>query len=396
MTELLAPAGNFECLTAAIKAGADAIYFGVSKLNMRSLGAKNFEIQQIKKVVQICHENNVKAYLALNTIIYENEITKLKTILKKAKEAKIDAIIASDFSVIEEANKLNIPIHLSTQMSISNSHALNFLKRKIKNLKRVVLARELSLEQIKKIKKQTKVELEAFCHGAMCISVSGRCFLSQFLHNKSANRGECLQTCRRSYVIKDIEENHELKLEPNFVLSPKDLCTIPLLDKIVKVADCIKIEGRARPPEYVYTVTKTYKTALELIKNKKYTEKNKKELIKAIKCVYNRGFSTGFYLGKPLDEWSNSYGSRATKKKTYIGVVKNYYPKVNVAEIKLETQGLKLKDTILITGATTYVEQNIEEMQIEHKSVKEVKKQQSVGLKVKEKVRKNDKVFLIN
>ena len=396
MTELLAPVGNFESLAAAIKAKPDSIYFGISKLNMRSLGANNFKISDIKKITTLCHKKNIKAYLALNTIIYDKEIKKAQTILKKAKEANIDAIIASDFSVIEEANKLNIPIHLSTQLSISNTTALKFLKKKIKNIKRVVLARELSLEQIKDIKKQTKVKLELFCHGAMCISVSGRCFMSQFLHNKSANRGECLQTCRRSYTIKDIEENHELELNPDYMMSPKDLCTIEFLDKLVKIADCLKIEGRARSPEYVYTTIKVYKEALNAIKKKQYTKSLKTKLMKELQTVYNRGFSTGFYLGKPINEWSKTYGSKATKKKVYVGVVKNYYPKVKVAEVKLETRGLKLNQNIMFTGKTTFFKQIVKEMEIEHKAIKEAKKQQTIAIKVDEKVRKNDKLFLLN
>ena len=396
MTELLAPVGNFESLAAAIKAKPDSIYFGISKLNMRSLGANNFKISDIKKITTLCHKKNIKAYLALNTIIYDKEIKKAQTILKKAKEANIDAIIASDFSVIEEANKLNIPIHLSTQLSISNTTALKFLKKKIKNIKRVVLARELSLEQIKDIKKQTKVKLELFCHGAMCISVSGRCFMSQFLHNKSANRGECLQTCRRSYTIKDIEENHELELNPDYMMSPKDLCTIEFLDKLVKIADCLKIEGRARSPEYVYTTIKVYKEALNAIKKKQYTKSLKTKLMKELQTVYNRGFSTGFYLGKPINVWSKTYGSKATKKKVYVGVVKNYYPKVKVAEVKLETRGLKLNQNIMFTGKTTFFKQIVKEMEIEHKAIKEAKKQQTIAIKVDEKVRKNDKLFLLN
>jgi putative protease len=391
--ELLAPAQDFVSLNAAIKAGADSIYFGIKELNMR-IGAKNFELDDIKKVISLCHKNKVKAYFTLNTIIYDDEIDKLKKILKKLKENKVDAIICWDYSVINEANKLNLPIHLSTQASISNFQAIKFLKSKIKNLKRINLARELSLEQIsniiKKIKQnKLKIEIETFVHGAMCVSISGRCFLSQEVFNKSANRGECLQPCRRKYQVKDIEEKHEFNLGEKYVMSPKDLCTIEILDKLVEAGiNCFKIEGRNRSPEYVKVVTESYKEAID--------KKPNKSLIKKLKTVYNRGFSTGFYLGKPLNEWSKAYGSKATTKKIYIGKVLNYYKKIKVAEIVLETGNLKLNDNIMFQGNKTGVTtQTLTSIQIKNKPVKEAKKQQKVGIKTKQKLRINDKVFLI-
>jgi U32 family peptidase len=268
--ELLAPVQDFVSLTAAIQAKADAVYLGVKGLNMRA-GAKNFELKDLKKAVDECHKNKVKIYLTLNTIIYDNELNKIKQILKKSKELKIDAIIAWDFLIINEANKLNLPIHLSTQASISNFEAIKTLKSKYKNIQRVILARELSLPQIKSIinklkKNNIKVDIEVFIHGAMCVSVSGRCFLSQELFNKSANRGECLQPCRRKYIIKDIEEEHELELGEDYVMSPNDLCTLPILDKLVKVGiKLFKIEGRNRSPEYVKTVVEAYREAIDAI-----------------------------------------------------------------------------------------------------------------------------------
>lgn len=393
--ELLSPAQDFTSLKAAIQAGADAIYFGIKELNMR-MGAKNFQLKDTKKVIDLCHKNKVKAYFTLNTIIYHEEIKKIKTILKKLKQENVDAIIAWDFAVIDECDKLSLPIHLSTQANITNFQEIKILKQKFKNIKRINLARELSLEQIKhiinKIKKnKLNIEIETFIHGAMCVSISGRCFLSQQIFNKSANRGECLQPCRRKYIIKDIEENHEFELGEDYIISPKDLCTIEILDKLIKTKiDAFKIEGRNRSPEYVNTTTKCYRQAID---NKKT---NKKQLLNKLKTVYNRGFSTGFYLGKPINQWGKTYGSKATKKKIHIGKVKNYYKKINVAEILLESNQLKVGDSIMFQGPTTgVIEQNITSMQKNHKEIKKAKKQEKIAIKTSQLVRENDKVFLL-
>ncbi|TKJ17670.1 hypothetical protein CEE44_04020 [Candidatus Woesearchaeota archaeon B3_Woes] len=413
MVELLSPIQDFVSLEAAIQARADAVYFGIKGMNMRA-GAKNFSLKELEKVVKICHKNNVKAYLAINTIVYDDELNKIKEILKKAKKVKIDAIIAWDFSVISDANKLNLPIHISTQASISNFEAIKILKKKFKNFERVILARELSLEQInniiKKLKKEKiNVKIETFVHGAMCVSVSGRCFLSQEVFGKSANRGECLQPCRRKYLIKcqkskisehhqkkekfflrDVEEKHELEIGEDYVLSPKDLCALPFLDKLVKSGiSCFKIEGRNRSPEYVKVVTDIYREAIDNPKA------DKKKLLEKLKTVYNRGFSSGFYMGKPIDEWSKTYGSKATKKKIYVGVVKNFYKNVKVAEIKIESHGVKIGDHIMIQGNKTgVVEQSIKSMQKDHKRVNGIKKG-FVGVKLEMVVRENDRVFVI-
>lgn len=393
--ELLSPVQDFVSLQAAIDAGADSIYFGVNELNMR-MGAKNFTIKDIKKVVETCHKNKVKAYLALNTIVYDNEFKNVITILKEAKKVKIDAVIAWDFLVIYEANKLNLPIHISTQASIANFEAIKTLKKQFKNLKRVVLARELSLEQIKYIIKKLKdkkigVDIEVFIHGAMCVSVSGRCFLSQEIFGKSANRGECLQPCRRKYLIKDVEEAHELELGEEYVMSPKDLCALPFLDKLIKAGiHAFKIEGRNRSPEYVKAVTEVYREAIDCPKA------NKKKLMDKLKTVYNRGFSSGFYLGKPINEWAKVYGSKATKKKELLGYVKNYYKNVGVAEIKLLHNDLHIGDNIMFQGNKTGVfEQKVVSMQINHKDIAVAKKCKSFGLKTAKQVRENDKVYLI-
>jgi len=393
--ELLSPVQDFVSLKAAIDGGADAIYFAIKELNMR-IKAKNFNLNETKKVIELCHKNNVKAYLTLNAVIYDNEINKVRKILKKLKKEKVDAIIAWDFSVIKECEKMNLPVHLSTQASVSNFETILFLKNKIKSLKRINLARELSLEQIKNIIRKIKqnklsIEIETFIHGAMCVSISGRCFLSQEIFNKSANRGECLQPCRRKYVIKDVEEGHELELGEDYIISPKDLCTLPFIDKLIRAEiDAFKIEGRNRSPEYVKIATECYR---EVIDNPK-ADKNK--LIRKLKTVYNRGFSTGFYLGKPINEWSKTYGSKATKKKIYLGKVLNYFKKVKVAEILLETNKLKLNDEIMFQGNKTGVtQQKVNSMEIKNKKITKAKRGQRVGIKMDEIVRENDKVFLL-
>jgi U32 family peptidase len=404
--ELLSPVQDFTSLKAAIDAGADSIYFGIKELNMR-MGAKNFQLKDIKKVIHICHKNKVKAYFTLNTIIYDNEINKIKKILKKLKGENIGAIICWDFSVIAEADKLNIPIHLSTQASISNFESLKTITTKFKNIKRVNLARELSLEQIMEIikqiknnnknKKLNKIEIETFIHGAMCVSVSGRCFLSQELFNKSANRGECLQPCRRKYLIKDVEEKHELELGEDYITSPKDLCAIDIIDRLFKAGiNTFKIEGRNRSPEYVKVATECYREAIDLMQKSKYDKGLKTKLRQKLKTVYNRGFSTGFYLGKPLDGWTKVYGSKATKKKVYIGKVKNFYKNLGVAEILIESHELKINDQLMFQGPTTgVIQQKIDSMQKDHKEIKKAKKKSRIALKTKKLVRENDKVYII-
>lgn len=391
--ELLSPVSDFTSLQAAISSGCNAVYFGLKELNMR-ITTKNFKLNELKKIVDICHKNKIKAYLTLNSIVYDSELDKLYKILKEAKKAKIDAVICWDLAVIEKLKHYKIPIHISTQASISNSDSANFYKKL--GAKKIILARELSLEQIKKIIKNTNIPVECFVHGAMCVSISGRCFLSQYIFNKSANRGNCLQPCRREYIIKDAEEKHELKLGKDYVLSPKDLCTLPFIEKLIEAGiSSFKIEGRARSPEYVKTVTECYRKAIDAYFEKKLTKELKNELMKKLETVYNRGFSSGFFLGKPINEWSNPENQSKTKK-IFVGIVKNYYNKVSVAEIKLNSNSLKLNDKIMIQGSTTgVIEETIKSMEINNKSVSSVTKGNSVGIKINKKVRKNDKVFLI-
>lgn len=401
--ELLAPIQDYTSLTAAIKNGADAVFFGIKGFNMRA-GAKNFTLKDLPKVVKIAHQNNVKTYLTLNIIIYQEEIKKVEQILRKVKQAKIDAIICWDFSVIQIAKKLGIEVHISTQASISNSESAEFY-RKI-GATRVVLARECTLEQIKKIRQKTKAEIEIFIHGAMCVSVSGRCFMSQFLYGKSANRGECQQPCRRKYIIKQIDGEKELELGEDYVLSPKDMCTMEFIDQILDLnVDCLKIEGRNRSPEYVATVTKAYRTIIDFIYSHNKKDKNykkqlndlKDQMMEKLETVYHRGESNGFFFGKPVDAWSRSYGNQATLRKVRIGKVTKFYEKINVAEIIMQdSESIEVGDSLIFQGPTTgSYEFQISSMEKDHKQIKKAVQGENVAIKVEETVRKNDEVFVV-
>lgn len=400
---LLAPSGDFIALRAAIDAGADEVYFGIKGLNMRA-GAKNFEEKDLKKISELCHNNDVKALLALNTIIYEDEQTRAESLIKKAKSAGIDAIICWDFSIIELCKKHGMKVHVSTQASLSNYPAIKSLKSNYPNVERVVLARECTLEHIKNIVAQIRkdkldVEVEVFIHGAMCVSESGRCFMSQELFGKSANRGECLQPCRRNYEVylKDPEEGHGLLLGKDYVMSPKDLCALPIIDKIIDSGVmALKIEGRNRNPEYVHTVVSVYRKVIDEYEKGNDISKLKKELMKELEKVYNRGFSTGFYLGKPMNEWTKEYGSSSVQTKSYVGKIMNYYPKVGVAEILIESSPLLDGDEILIQGVTTgLIKQKANNIMLEDKKVLKAEKKQVITLKISKKVRKNDQVYKI-
>lgn len=400
--ELLAPIQDYTSLTAAIENGADAIFFGIKGFNMRA-GAKNFTEKDLTKIAKITHKSNVRAYLAINIIIYENEINKVYKLLKRVKEAKIDAIICWDLSVIQIAKKLGIEIHISTQASISNSLSAEFYRKL--GAKRVVLARECSLEQIKEIKKHTKAEIEVFIHGAMCVSVSGRCFMSQFLYGKSANRGECQQPCRRKYLIKQIDGGKELELGEDYVMSPKDMCTIDFIEKIIDSGVCsLKIEGRNRSPEYVAVVTRSYRTIIDFIFSEKKRDKDfyekltnlKKELNENLKTVYHRGQSSGFYLGKPMNEWTDEEGNKATERKIQVGKVLDYYKKVGVAEVLISNKSISIGSTLLFQGTTTGSKrEKVEFLQIDHKPVKKATKGQKVGVKINSLVRENDEVYMV-
>jgi U32 family peptidase len=404
--EIMAPAGSWEALQAAVQAGAHSVYFGVDKLNMRARAANNFKIQDLKKIMKTLHENNMKGYLTLNIIVYDDEIKEVKRAIKEAKNSGVDAIIASDFAVINEAKKQGVIVHLSTQSNVSNIEAL---KLYAEYADAVVLARELTLEKIKKINDEIKkqeikgpsgelVKTEVFIHGALCVAISGKCYMSLATYGHSANRGDCLQTCRRKYKVYDDETGNELLIDNEFVMSPSDLSTITILDKILKTGvKILKIEGRGRSPEYVYEVTKTYKEALKLVKEKKYTQEKAEQLKKDLEKVFNRGFwEGGYYLGSKINEWSNTYGSKATQTKQLVGKIINYYDKKEVASILIESKSFKAKDQLIIIGPTTGVVNFVcDEIKKEKETISEAKKNELVSIKIPCKVRKNDKVYII-
>lgn len=393
--ELMAPAGDWTMLRTAVKAGADAIYFGVDKLNMRAK-AKNFSIEELPEISKFCRSKKVKTYLTLNTIIFEEELDEAEQIIKAAKNAKIDRIICSDLAVAELCNKHIIPFCISTQGSVSNSLTASVYKKL--GAVRIVLARECSLEEIKKIRANTDLEIEAFIHGAMCIAVSGRCFMSHHLFGQSANRGECVQPCRREYEVYDTATNKSLLIGDDYVLSPKDLCTIEFIDQLIGAGiNSFKIEGRKRAPEYVAKTVSVYRKAIDLYFQKILTKEKKKEFLSELEKVYNRGFSTGFYFGVPSSEdYSDVEGSKATTRKVYVGKVLNYFKKPKVAQVLLETGKIKLNDQLLITGETTgLIEMNLSELFLNEKSVSTAKKGEEITFVTPELVRRNDRVYLV-
>lgn len=400
--ELMAPAGDWTMLRTAVSAGADAVYFGVDKLNMRAK-AKNFSVAELSEVSKFCRSKKIKTYLTLNTIVFEDELSEAEQIITAAKKAKIDRIICSDLAVAELCNKNKMLFCISTQSSISNSLSASVYKRL--GAVRFVLARECSLEEIKKIRKNTDLEIEAFIHGAMCIAVSGRCFMSHHLFGQSANRGECIQPCRREYEIYDLPAGRQgtaakksLLIGDDYVLSPKDLCTIEFIDKLIEAGiDSFKIEGRKRAPEYVATTVSVYRKAIDLYFKKKLTTEKKKEFLKKLETVYNRGFSAGFYFGKPSSEdYAGVEGSKATTKKAYIGKVLNYFKKPKAAHILLESGKIKLNDRILIIGETTgLIELTLKKMFIDEKVSSTAQKGDEITFKTPELVRRNDKVYIV-
>lgn len=384
--ELLAPAGDFECLVTAINAGADAVYFGITDFNMRAR-TKNFQLIDLPKVAKLCKLRKIKKYLTINTIVYDNELKMAENIIKKSKPF-IDAIICSDISVMLLCKKYKVDFFISTQCSISNSKTAEFFKKL--GAKRIVLARELNLNQIKKISKIIPTEI--FIHGAMCVSVSGRCFLSEHLYKQSANRGRCIQPCRRYYNVKD-DQDKELRVSNHHIFSAKDLCTLPFIEKLKKSGvTSFKIEGRSREPEYIDAVVKAYRKALD----KKLTKQEIEDLLKELSKVYTKGFSSGFYLGTPTsDDFSEVQNSKATHTKQFIGKIKHYYSNIGVGILKLNTGKLKVGDDIFIIGKTTgLIKYKIESMQINHKEVQEVKKSEEVGIKLPF-CRKGDEIYKV-
>jgi putative protease len=393
--ELMAPAGNKTMLTAVVKAGADAVYFGVEKLNMRAK-ASNFESDNLPELTSYCKENNVRTYLTLNTIIYEEELDQLRDIILKAKEAGVDRIICWDFSVVQLCKEAGMPFCISTQGSVSNSLAANFYKEM--GAERIVLARECSLEDIKKVRALTDLEIEVFVHGAMCIAVSGRCFMSHHLFDKSANRGECIQPCRREYEVYDPTIGKSMIVGEDYVLSPEDLCTLGFIDQIIETGvDSFKIEGRKRSPEYAAAVTSAYRKAIDLYYENKLTPDIKKELTEELEKVFNRGFSTGFYFGTPgPDEYADIYGSKASKRKEYLGKVLNYYKKAGVVYISVEAGSIKKGDEIYIIGETTGVVQlKAENLLEDEHNIESASKGMKITFKCNDTVRPRDAVYLI-
>lgn len=390
--ELLSPVGNFAMLHAAVDAGADAVYFGLQSFNMRAT-AKNFIIKDLPEMRRVCNSSprKVKLYLTLNTIIYQNELNKVESFIKQVM-GKVDAIICWDLSVINLCKKYKIPFHVSTQASISNLESAKFYQNL--GAERIVLARELSLKQIKELSKKLKIGIECFCHGAMCVSESGRCFISQFLYGKSANRGECVHPCRREYKVCEVgNESTELILDNNRVMSAKDLCALPFIEQMKKAGIVsFKIEGRNRNPEYVSTVTRIYRKALD----KKLSEKEIKESLEELQKVYNRGFSSGFYLKLPTsDDFSKSDSGEQTEKKVFVGKIEKYWDKVGVAFVKMNFGPLKIGDEVYIIGDKTgVIKHKIESMQIEKEIKIEVNKGDSVGIKLPV-CRRGDDVYLI-
>jgi U32 family peptidase len=402
--EITSPAGSYEALSAAIQAGAKSVYFGVGKLNMRSQSAYNFTVDDLPQIAAICKENNIKSYLAVNTVIYNNDIAVMQQTIKDAKDNGVDAVILSDFAAIQYAHQIKMPVHLSTQMNISNIEAVKFLAPYADVM---VLARELNIDQVKEIaqtieKEQIKgqsgelVRLELFVHGALCVSISGKCYLSLHEADKSANRGECLQICRRKYIVKEKDTGEELEIDNEYILSPKDLCTIEFIDKIIEAGVTVfKIEGRARGPEYVKIVTQCYHEAVDSYFNKSYTTEKIQQWKQQLETVFNRGFWNGYYLGQKLGEWNDVYGSKATKKKIYIGKVTNFFTKLNVAEILIETGELKLNDTILIIGPTTgVIEHQITEIRVDLLPVEVATKGTRCSIPAPSLLRRSDKVYL--
>ena len=402
---IMAPVGSFGSLMAAIQGGADSVYFGIEQLNMRARSSHNFTMDDMLKIASICKEHDIQTYLTVNTIMYDKDLDFMKNIIRKAKEQKINAIIASDQSVIQYARSVDIPVHISTQLSISNIETIKFYSGYADVM---VLARELNLGHVSAITKAISQEnikgpggnlvtIELFAHGALCMAISGKCYLSLHEQNYSANRGECMQTCRKPYLVTEKESGYELEIDNEYIMSPKDLCTINFINKILDAGvKVLKIEGRARPPEYVNTVTKCYDEAVRAYIDGSYGEEKIENWRQRLSSVFNRGFWDGYYLGQKLGEWSHRYGSRATKRKIYTGKAINYFTKIKVAEFKIETGTIRVEDDILITGPTTgVVYSQIKEIRVNRKPVNEAYKGEHFSIAIENQIRRSDKLFKV-
>ena len=403
--EIMAPAGSRESLHAAINAGADAVYFGIGALNMRAHSAAAFTIEDLKEIAQLCRDKGVKSYLTVNTIIYDDDMNAMREIVDAAKAAGISAVIASDVAVMTYCREVGVEVHLSTQLNISNAEALKFYAQFADV---VVLARELSLKQVAAIHRAAEaghicgpsgrpVRIEMFCHGALCMAVSGKCYLSLNNVGHSANRGECMQICRRTYTVRDRETGTELDIDNKYIMSPKDLKTIRFMDRMMDAGVRVfKIEGRARGPEYVSTVVSCYSEAVEAVLDGTFTEERKDAWDKRLSTVFNRGFWDGYYQGQTLGEWNEVHGSAATERKVYCGKTMRYYSKIGVAEFKIEACVLNRGDKILVTGPTTgalYL--TADEIRYDLQPVDAAQKGQHISIAVPRKVRRGDKLFVI-
>lgn len=400
--EIMSPAGSFESLMAAIQGGADSVYFGIEQLNMRAKSANNFTFDDLEIIAKTCDESDVRSYLTLNTIIYDHDLSLMKRIVNRAKEAGITAVIASDQAVINYAASIGFEVHISTQTNVTNLETIKFFAHFADVM---VLARELSLKQVKDItdgivKDDVRgpsgnlVEIEIFAHGALCMAVSGKCYMSLHTNNSSANRGACVQNCRRTYEVTD-DEGNEFLIDNEYIMSSKDLCTIGFVDDMIHAGvKVLKIEGRGRAPEYVKTVTRCYKEAVNAVLDGTYTKEKIQEWDRQLATVYNRGFWSGYYLGQEMGEWSDTHGSQATVRKTFIGQGIKYYPKSAIAEFRLDSHSLAVGEKILITGPTTgVVELVVEELRVDNQPVTYVKKGVLFTTPVAEIVRPSDKLY---
>lgn len=401
----MAPVGSWESLMAAVQAGADSIYFGIDKLNMRSQSTVNFTFDDLAKITSICREADIKTYITVNSVLYDQDIPVMHDIINAAKHYNVDAVIASDISAIQYARSKGVEVHISTQQNVSNFEAVKFFAQFADV---VVLARELSLLQVARIAKSIEkenitgpsgklVRLEMFVHGALCMAVSGKCYLSLHEYNRSANKGSCLQLCRRAYTVKDKETERELEVDNQYIMSPKDLCTIDFFNMLIDAGLTVfKIEGRARSAEYVKTVVECYREALESCLDNTYSVEKINHWKTRLSTVFNRGFWDGYYLGRKLGEWSSAYGSKATKRKVYVGKGMNYFSNLKVAEFLNETGLLKVGDEIVISGPTTgIIETKVAEIRVDMASVSETKKGERFSIPVEHAVRRSDKLYKI-
>ncbi len=403
--EIMAPVGSYESLMAAIQGGASSVYFGAGQLNMRSKSSNNFDLDDLRNIAGLCQEHGIKSYLTINTVLYDHDLSQMKSIMKTALNAAIDAVIVSDMAAMMYAHELGLNVHASTQLNISNTEALRFFAQYC-NV--VVTARELSLSQVKIIydniinqnirgPKGELIRIEAFVHGALCMAISGKCYLSLHEQNSSANRGACRQTCRKAYTVTEKESGYKIDIENEYIMSPKDLCTIGFIDQVLDAGvRILKIEGRARSAEYVKTVTRAYRKAADAYLEGQYSVELARNLQNELDDVFNRGFWDGYYLGRKMGEWSNQYGSQAKKRKVYVAKALNYFSNLGVGEFAMETGELNIGDEIIITGPTTgVIEQKVEEIRVELQVVEKTSKGERFSIPVSEKIRRADKIYKI-